>query len=416
MIGLVKHPLARSTGWMFVGYVFRLVFQFAAFVWLARILGVTEFGSLATLLAIVALITPFIELGNYSLIVNDVARGIQVARTVGNSLLLMFLTVPIGFIVLALAHSLLFPQLPLGYLVGVAIAELIGGRLLTIAAGVNVAQSQLWRNAIIEALAGLSRLLFVYMLFRLDGSLSTWVSLLAAHGLLVGTAALFWVIQTWGWPSVSFGEFVLRLKPGMHFALGAAAQNAYTDLDKAMLGRMSSFESVGIYAAAHRITLVSYLPLNALLATTYPRFFELGQQSFAATRAYGLKVLRLTLVYGLLVSLFLWLAAPLLPRLLGDDFSQSVKALRWLAIVPLIQSMYFPLGDILTGTGHQVWRSAAQMASLLMNVVLNILWIPDFGWLGSVWATLVSGFTLLLLIMLFILCANHKDNVELRKK
>jgi len=57
LVRLAKHPLARNTGWMLVGYVFRLAFQFIAFVWLARILGVSEFGSLAALLVVVALIT-----------------------------------------------------------------------------------------------------------------------------------------------------------------------------------------------------------------------------------------------------------------------------------------------------------------------------------------------------------------------
>jgi len=383
---------------MLVGYVFRLAFQFIAFVWLARILGVSEFGSLAALLAVVALITPFVELGNYNLIVSDASRGILIPRIVGNSLLLMLFTVPIGFVTIALIHIFFFPNISLIYIIGIGVSELIGGRFWTIASGVHVAQSQLWRNALMEGLAGFSRLFFVYLLLELGGSLTMWIGLLVIHSLVVGAATLVWVIRTWGRPTANWGEFTTRLKPGIHFALGAAAQTAYTDLDKAMLGRLSGFDSVGIYAAAHRIALVSYLPLNALLATTYPKFFEIGQISFVATRNYSLKILRLTLIYGLMASVVLWFAAPLLPKLLGEEFGQSVKALQWLAIIPLIQSLYFPLGDVLTGTGNQGLRSTIQIVSLSINVLLNYAWIPNYSWLGSVWATLVSQTFLVIVV------------------
>lgn len=220
-----------------------------------------------------------------------------------------------------------------------------------------------------------------------------WLYLL--QSVLIGAAALSWTIMSYGRPSVGRVDLRERFQEGLHFAVGTSAQNAYTDVDKIMLPRLAGLEAVGIYTGAFRFVVVAFLPLNAFLGALYPRFFEAGQYGYSAARQVAWRALPITAAYGLLACTGLWLAAPLLPRLLGPGFGESVQALRALSVLLLVQSLYFPFADALTGSGLQRVRTAGQVGSLICNIGLNLVLIPRLGWLGAVYSSITTQVMLL---------------------
>jgi O-antigen/teichoic acid export membrane protein len=74
--------------------------------------------------------------------------------------------------------------------------------------------------------------------------------------------------------------------------------------------------------------------------------------------------------------------------LLGEEYGPSIAAIRWLAIVPFLQSLHYFAANTLTGAGYQGLRSAVQIGVAVVNVLLNLLWIPVYSWKGAAWATL----------------------------
>jgi O-antigen/teichoic acid export membrane protein len=197
--------------------------------------------------------------------------------------------------------------------------------------------------------------------------------------------------QLWGFPRGKLRGLWARMREGWHFAFGQSAQMAHLDLDKALLPRLASLEAAGIYTAAFRFAAVAYLPLNAFESAIYPRFFQAGQRSLAEARRFAEQTLCVTAVYGLVAAACLWVVAPWLLRFsLGHDFAGSVAALRWLAVLPLLQSLYLPLADALTGSGRQAWRTGGQLGALLVSAGLNWWLIPQAGWRGAAWAMIVS--------------------------
>ena len=69
--------------------------------------------------------------------------------------------------------------------------------------------------------------------------------------------------------------------------------------------------------------------------------------------------------------------------------------MKLLALIPLIQGLYSPFADALTGSGHQAVRTRGQLAALVINILLNLWLIPIWGWAGAAWATIVSQILLL---------------------
>ncbi len=388
--------MLRDSSWMLAALAAKSVLQLVAFVLLARQLGPQAFGTFSSALALAALLSPLVELGGYSLIVRDVSRQVPPARALGNSLIVLLTNVPLGLLIVLGVAFVALPGVPWTTLLLVALAELLFTRVIVLVNAVFVAQSALWCNAVIEVVGGVVRLALVVYLARTGGDLGAWVGLYLLQTALLSVGALVWAARLTGRPVGRWREWRDRLGPGVHFAVGGMAQNAYTDLDKAMLPRLADLGAAGIYNSAFRFVMVAFLPLSALLGALYPRFFEAGREGYPAARRLALRTMPLTAGYGLLAGAALLLGAAWLPALLGPGFAETAPALRWLAALLLIQGLYAPFADALTGSGLQRLRTTGQVGALLLNALLNFWLIPRYGWLGAVWSSLISQSFLLL--------------------
>jgi O-antigen/teichoic acid export membrane protein len=157
-----------------------------------------------------------------------------------------------------------------------------------------------------------------------------------------------------------------------------------------MLARLGTLPAAGVYAAAYRATAMAFTPIAGMLAATYARFFKRGQAGIAGSRRFAAELLPAAALYGAAAGIALFLAAPLLPRVLGPDYASAVGAVRWLAPLPLIQAFYYLAGDALTGAGHQRVRTGLQIGAAAADVLLCLWLIPAHQWLGAAWATLGS--------------------------
>ena len=112
--------------------------------------------------------------------------------------------------------------------------------------------------------------------------------------------------------------------------------------------------------------------------------------------AYATTHIKRALLYSAALFIVLWLSAPLLPLVLGANYAQTARALRWLALLPILRSGHIFLADSLSGAGFQGLRSAIQAAVAGINIALNIAILPRYGWLGAAWTSLASDGLLLL--------------------
>ncbi len=393
--------MLRGTAWMMLSYGVKLSLQLVSFVLLARTLGPESFGTYVAMLSFAVLLEPFFDLGAYHLIVSDITKNVKTSVAIGNSLVLSLLVLPIGLLILYFGHLLIFQDFALILLLEVGLSQFFGGRSISLALGVNIAHGTIWRNAVLEISNGIIRILSVGVLLLSDGKLDTWIHLQLLSSCVFAILIYSWFGKTWGIQNTGLKGVKERLASGMQFAIGYTARNVNTEIDKIMIFKFSSVEGTGIYAAAMRFAAMSCVPVNALLATIHRYFFIEGKKGYKYARRYSMKILPATAAYGVLASLMLFLFADLIISMLGDNFSESAVALRYLAFYPLIQSMLLPFADALTGSDLQKVRSNGTVLSMLLNVILNLVMIPIMGWQGAIIATLLSQTMLLLYVSLY---------------
>jgi O-antigen/teichoic acid export membrane protein len=348
------------------------------------------------------LISPLVELGGYPLVVKQVAQdATKTHRYLGNAISILLFTTPLTLLILVALQYFLLNKIPLATLLLVAISDFIGERTRMIICAAFIAHQQHYKNAWLEVVAGALRLCLVGLLWVWGATLMHWSILYLSGGLLLGLIAYVWGSKTFGKFTANVNEAFRTTPEGFFFSIGLAAQSAYADMDKAMLARLSTLEATGIYGVAYRFINLAYLPLNAFLSSVYPRLVKVGQNGLKEALALSRRMFPVTALYGLVASLGLFLAAPILPYLFGSEYKETVNALRWLAFVPFIQALYWIFADVLTASGYQRFRSYAQLVTLGLNVLLNLFLIPIYSWKGAAIATLVSES--LMMIFTFVL-------------
>jgi O-antigen/teichoic acid export membrane protein len=396
--------LARDTSHLAIGQGLRLVIQAAYFVLIARALGPEEYGAFVAAVALAAIVSPFSGLGTSNLFVKNIRSGKRSAGVCwGNGLVATGFS-GAAFTVLVIAVNYLFQlRMPFWVVLSVCLSDLLLMRVIELAVFGFGAVDRMKENAIQNVATSLPRLIAIGLLcsWGRPVTLQKWaVAYLIASA--VGTLyAVYRAHRIWGAPSFSWSSLREDVHEGIYFSIGTSAATIYNDIDKVMLGKVS-FAAAGIYAAAYRIIDVSMTPIRSLANAAYPHFFRKGMDGIGSVRTYAFTQIKRACVYSLALFGLMWLSAPLLPLILGSNYAETALALRWLAFLPVLRSVHVFLADSLSGAGFQSLRCAIQVVVAVVNVVLNLLILPTYGWIGAAWTSLASDGLLVVILWLAI--------------
>ncbi len=405
--------IARNTLWMLGGNGLKLVIQAAYFILIARSLEPAQYGAFVAVVAIAAIVSPFVGVGTSNLIIRNVAHDARsFSRSWGNGLLVTLVS---GAAALALVLSCVF-LLPadVGWrvLFLVAAADLVFGRIVDFCGFAFSSVDRFGATAQLNMWISLSRLTGLGVLVALvhRPSIEAWAATYLVATFATAAGALGWGLAKLEKPTLRISEIWPELKEGVYFSVGLSAQTIYNDIDKTMLAKLGDLPATGIYGAAYRIIDVSLVPLRSILSAANPGFFRAGHLGgIRETRRYMARLLPKTIAYSMLVMIGLLALAPVVPHILGKEYVGSVSALRWLAVLPVLKTIHSFFADALTGAGYQRLRTMIQIAVALFNILINLWIIPAYSWLGAAWSSIASDAALLCLLGIAITGLSRKQ-------
>jgi O-antigen/teichoic acid export membrane protein len=390
---LQTSSLARNAGWMLIGQGLSLLLQVGYFVLLARLLGVKEYGVFAGAFAFVGIAMPYSTLGSGLLFMRYVSsRPSTYAEYWGNILIsTVFAGTALTVVLYFLAPFLLNPA-SASIVILVAIGNCVFSQLVASMGFVFQTFERLQMTATLNILTNSLRLVAVGIMTgmlphasaRQWALASVYISILAAF---VG----YWIVtRRFGRP-----KFVPRLMlshalEGLGFSLGWSAQSIYNDIDKTLLSHYGMNFQNGVYTMAYRIVDVATIPVTAVDAAALPRYFNEHGKDALRVPPLAFRLARRASLIGLLMSAALFIAAPIIPHLVGSGFTDSILALRWLCLLPAMRGLHQLTGSAITGMGFQRFRTAAQFSAAGFNLALNLWLIPRHGWLGAAWASIAT--------------------------
>ena len=388
-----KSTFARNAGWLMAGQGAGFFFQAVVFVVLARLIGSTGYGVFVGAFAFSNLFAQYSGLGTGSVFLRYVTgRPGEFAPYFGNVLLLT--SAMSGFLIAALTLSskhFLNPDSAHIVLL-TAVGNCFFGQLTQEIAKIFQSFEKMritaTLNLLVTALRALAVVVLIVTVHR--ASAFQWAVVSTTVSGVSAGAAVILVIVNFGWPIFNPRLARKHVWEGLGFSFGASTSSVYNDIDKTMLSHYGMNESNGIYSMAYRVIDLASMPIYAIRDASTPRLFERGRDGIVNSAEYGRRILRRSIILSLGISVALMLCAPIIPRLAGHGFSQSVSALRWLAIIPIFRSVHQLKGIVLTTSGHQSFRVGAQLVAACFNFGVNLWLIPHFGWRGAAWASIVT--------------------------
>lgn len=390
----IKNKLARNTLWMTLGQGLRVLVQAVYFTVIARALGASHYGSFVGVAALVGVIYPFGALGSGHLLVRSVARDKAEFPTAwGDALVTTAIcsTLLIAFVLL-ISRTLLPGSIPVNLVLVVAIADIPGVSLITIAGQAFQSFEQIKWMALITLLTSVNRLLgaLVLVLLHQHPTALEWGKVYLICTVFTAAVSAALTCIRLGFPLLRLRRSIRSLWHGFHFSVTLSAQTIYNDIDKTMLARLSTLSATGIYGAAYRIIDVSFSPVLALLYSAYPNFFREGSSGINSSFSYAKPLMGRAMGYAAFIACGLLLCAGGVPYVLGPEYAETTVALRWLSPLPFLKATHYFLADSLTGAGHQGLRSGIQAGVALFNVVINLWLIPRYSWMGAAWSSIAS--------------------------
>ena len=195
--------------------------------------------------------------------------------------------------------------------------------------------------------------------------------------------------------------FVSKIKAGFNFkpmfkmakplllvtGTGVIASNA----DIIMLGIIGTFDDVGIYSVAARLALITSLFLLVINSAIKPKMAML----FSDNKINKIRAMVQTVTKGLTFVALLFVISVLILGewilgLWGTEFKDAYNVLVVLSIGQFFNMASGCSGTLLIMSGYEKIHGYISVFSLILNIILNLILITNYGALGAAIATAIT--------------------------
>jgi O-antigen/teichoic acid export membrane protein len=352
---------------------------------LARALGPSGRGAVASVLVYSGLVATVLGLGVSTAVIHALRNGRQSEREIVGALVrFASALMPFSLIAAVLVASFVLPPLgraePLGFaFVAFAPLAVLGLCLIS----VLLARGELEKIAQIRAVSGVLTALAVIGL-ALGGALSTTSFLLLL--LISGVGVLGFTVALVRVPPSRRGSLAPLLRFGMRAYPGSLANVANFQLDQALIAPFLGTTQLGYYAIS--VTLSS-LPLSLSGAIGSRIYGAVGVDPAGNIDLQRTaRVLRLSVAAAAIVAAGLAAAAPIgLPLLYGSAFEASIVPLLLLLPGMVAASAGSVAEAALVLLGRPGTNSRAEAVALLTTVVGLLAFLGPLGIVGAALTT-----------------------------
>ncbi len=386
--------LARNTLMLTAASVGQKLIAFLYFALIARTIGDDATGSYFIALALVTTIGVLDDVGLTSVTIREVAKVPEKAKDyIRNVIGIKLITMPITIILAFVLPAWRGFDDQTTILVQIAIAVMILDTLSLSMYGVLRGLHKLKYESI-GIFLGQSFTAAFGTIFLLTGTNNlSWLVV----ALIIGSGwnfvfAAWQVVRKVGWEALrpSYNLAKPMLKMSFMFFLAAVFVKVYSYVDSFIIQEFIGIDDVGVYAVAYKFTYAfQFLPL-AFVGALYPTMSALANNLPELNKTlmkaeWYLALLAAPIVFGIFA-----LAPELIHFFYGAEFNEAIPALQTLIFVLLFIFLDFPVGSLLNATGRQAVKTSLMGAAMVVNVVANLILVPEYGIRGAAISALIT--------------------------
>ena len=210
---------------------------------------------------------------------------------------------------------------------------------------------------------------------------------------VISTAVVYFFLFNKNFPKSAAHNFSSTeiLRASYPMALSAISYFLMQSTDVLFISAYDTFESVAYYSIAVKLATVTALALISVNIVIAPKIASIyNDKNFYQLKLILKKATRMNVVISLPIIIILLFFSEYVLSTFGSNYILAKNALWILLIAQFFNSITGPSALYLNMTGRQKKLNGILVISLLINVVLNIILVPDFGMLGAAISTTTS--------------------------
>ena len=385
--------LARNTGWLLLQAAGSKLLSFALNIIVVRYLGTAGYGELSFAMAFAGFFTILGDFGLSTYAIKEVSAEKTAAPEIFGR---------------GLAINIFFSAFIALLLLGAGAAAGIGGRALlcifligvsyllhqtgAFLAGYFRAHEKMSLMFATESLYRLVLLLFCWCCVLLRLGLPEMASAYMAASAVYLAVVLLLVARTLRLrPAAGLRDYAGMLRDSAPYGLSSAALIVYYNADIVMLSFFKGAGAVGVYSAAYNLYLSLGVVTSIYMGAAFPVLARLFKSSPEGIRTAYRKSLKFLLIIAVPVSFgAVLLSSEIMTFLYGREFSPAAAPFAILASVTPFFYLNAFFGHFFAAAGKIRDSFVLFCAACLLNVGLNLLLIPRYGYIGAAVSTVVS--------------------------
>lgn len=390
---VIKSKFVRNTNWLLFQNLYSMFLSLVVGSLSARYLGPSNYGLIGYGASLVSLFTSISQLGLNSIIMNELLKNPEKkGETLGTALVMRLAASLVGFGCVLVFVGVVEPGnkvlLVVTALQAFAIMcntyELLNewflselkSRVYVVAASVGATIVGGWR-----------------ILLLILGASVQWFAASSTIQSLVCGSIIFLIFfrQKQFKLGFSFRRAKELFAKSNHYIISGLAVTLYTQMDKAMLGKMMGEREVGLYTSAMTIAMLWEFIPQAVINSARAVILEKQSKS-------GADYLKMFQVLLLVISI-MGIGVGLGMQIFGKYVILILYGREYMDAVPLLQILIWSTGFAMIGTARSIWNVAEDKNEYVkyytaigsaFNLIFNYCAIQVWGMTGAAIGTLLS--------------------------
>lgn len=408
--------IAKNTGVMFLSQILTYVLGFFITMYTGQYLGANGFGIISLALSITAIFGVFVDMGLSTLMIRETARNKSLSNKYIVNLALM--KVPLSILTFGSIALLVycFHYSPMvANVIYIITLSVILNSFSGILAAIFQSHEKMEYLSVNNILNSI--LIFAGVLIGIRYNFS--VTFFALVYVIANALSLIYVGSVYIW-KFSMPKFEIDLsfwkptiKEAWSFGLIGLSGNLYTYIDSIMLSVFQGTEVVGLYSAAYRLMLVTlFIPttINTAVFPVMSRFYNSSRESLNLMYERYFK-------YMIIVGIPMGVGTTILAKsiillIFKSGYIESVGALQiliWTMVFTFIGASFVQL---LQSINKQLIITKISIICVIINILLNLVLIPRYSFIGASIATLLTE----VILVSYIISTSYKLGYKIEHK
>ena len=402
----VRQTIFKNTFWLGLAEGISRAATFILFIYVARILGATEYGKFSFVLAIISLGSILPGFVSADIITREFSQEREKEKEFPDIFSLKILLGLTTIFLLLFLSFFVTQDIVIGKVLRILSIYWIFNSLLETFYAFFRARQRMEYESFFKVLdALLTASLGLFVIFKMPSIENLSYAYLAEGLILLAILLLFFHFKVYrlrlSWNMVIWKKILSFSWP---MALTGVIAGIYSQIDTFMMGSFGQLTQTGWYNAAFRITRLVLVPMALVSQSFYPvlsGLFMKQKNDFQKIWNYQFKImtiLAIPLTIGGIV-----LAPRIIDFFYGKSYASSVLAFQFLMVMTGIIFLYEGFRQTLIISHLQRKIFWIVLSGAAINIVLNFILIPKYSLNGAALATVATNVVIFSLFLKFTL-------------